>query len=257
MRQIQLKTKQEDIDNLRKSGKILARVMREMGEMIKDGITTFEIDEFARKKIIELGGQPSLLGYKPYGADIPFPATVCISINEEIVHGIPSESRTIKDGDIVGLDTCVTYNGMISDHAKTFICGKTNNENEELLSVTKNALQIGIREARVGNYTSDISRAIEGAIPKKYGIVRELSGHGVGYKVHEAPYVPNYYMGNKGDLLQAGLVIAIEPMVNLGTEKIELLEDGYTIVTKDGKCSAHFEHTVLITDKGPEIITIE
>ena len=257
MNKIQLKTNPEDIINLRKSGKILAKVIKETAKQIRPGISTWELDQFAFDMIKELGGEPAFLNYKPRGAEIPFPATLCISVNEEIVHGIPKRDKIIKDGDIVCLDGGVKYKGMITDHAVSVICGEAKAEDEKLLQITKEAMMTGIKAARAGNYVSDISKAIENTIPKNYGIVRELSGHGVGYQVHEAPYIPNYYMGKRGELLQEGLVIAIEPMVNLGGDDIELLEDGYTIVTADGKKSGHFEHTILITSNGPEIITVE
>ena len=258
MKNIKLKTNPEDIANLRKSGKILAKVIKETGALIRDGISTFELDQFAEKMILDMGGRPAFLNYKPYGAEFPFPATLCISVNEEIVHGIPKRDKIIRDGDIVCLDGGVVYGGMITDHAVSFICGgKGTEEDIKLLKITKDSMNAGIREAVAGNYVSDISNAIESKIPKEYGIVRELSGHGVGYEVHEAPYIPNYYMGKRGERLEIGLVIAIEPMVNMGCDDIELLEDGYTVVTADGKRSAHFEHTVLITEKGPEIITVE
>ena len=171
------------------------------------------------------------------------------------MHGIGSEDHILEEGDIVGLDGGVNHKGMISDSARTVGVGKISEEDEELLKVTKAALMAGIKAAVVGNYVNDISKAIEAAIPKKYGVVKILSGHGVGYKVHEEPYVPNFDDGIKGPKLVPGLVLAIEPMVNMGTDDVYLAEDGYTFVTADHKRSAHFEHTILITDKGPEILT--
>lgn len=268
---IKLKTKSEEIDNLRISGKILARALRMGKEYASVGMNTFEIDQYIADRIREKGGIPILINYKPSGADYPFPAAVCISINDEVVHGIPSKDRILELGDKVSLDSCVSYNGMITDHAISFILGeqqlleKGPNKREseylkevnELFNITKNALKIGIKNAIIDNHINDISKAIENAIPKDYGIVRDLSGHGVGYAVHEEPFVPNYDIKQKGIKIQEGLVIAIEPMINAGTEEVGLLSDGYTIVTLDGSISAHFEHTVLITKTGPEILTIE
>jgi len=194
------------------------------------------------------------LNYKPFGAEYPYPGSICISVNDEVVHGIGGD-RVLKEGDIVGLDGGVKHKGLISDSARTIPVGKISAEDQELLNVTKKALEAGINAAQSGKYVNDISRAIEKAIPKKYGVVKILSGHGVGYKVHEEPYVPNFDDGVKGPKLVPGLVLAIEPMVNLGTDEVYLADDGYTFITKDHKKSAHFEHTILITENGPEILT--
>ena len=246
---------EEDIKKLRVSAHRLAEVVRAVAKEVRPGVTTGYLDDLAYKLIIEKGDEPAFLNYQPFGAEYPYPASICISVNDEVVHGIPSDDRVLEEGDIVSLDGGVKHEGMISDHAVTVICGEGSEEDKQLLEVTKKAMLAGIKMAKAGNYVQDISRAIEAAIPKKYGIVKELSGHGVGYAVHEQPYVPNFDMGEKGIKLKAGMVLAIEPMVNLGTDEVDLLEDGYTFVTSDGKRSAHFEHTVLVTENGGEILS--
>jgi methionyl aminopeptidase len=251
---IKLKT-EHDITILRESGKRLARVLDAVEKEVRPGVTTKYLNDFVYKMIIDMGDKPAFLNYKPFGASYPYPGSICISVNEEVVHGIGSEDRILEEGDIVGLDGGVNHKGMISDSARTVPVGKITKEEEELLRVTKDALMAGIKAATAGNYVNDISRAIEKAIPKKYGIVKILSGHGVGYKVHEEPYVPNFDDGIKGPKLVPGMVLAIEPMVNLGTDDVYLGDDGYTFITKDHKKSAHFEHTILITEGKPEILT--
>jgi methionyl aminopeptidase len=204
--------------------------------------------------IVEMGDRPAFLNYQPFGADYPYPGSICISVNDEVVHGIGGD-RVLKEGDIVGLDGGIDHKGMISDSAVTVPVGKVSQEDEELMRVTRDALMAGIKAANNGNYVNDISRAIEKSVPKKYGIVKILSGHGVGYKVHEEPYVPNFDDGVKGPKLVPGLVLALEPMVNMGTDEVYLADDGYTFITKDHKRSAHFEHTILITEGKAEILT--
>lgn len=250
-----IKIKNEnDIKILRESGKRLASVLEAVAKEVKPGVTTGYLNEFVYKMITGMGDKPAFLNYKPFGADYPYPGSICISVNDEVVHGIGGD-RVLKEGDIIGLDGGVTHKGMISDSALTVPVGKVSAEDEELMNVTRNALMAGIKAAKCGNYVNDISKAIEKAIPKKYGIVKILSGHGVGYKVHEEPYVPNFDDGVKGPKLVPGLVLAIEPMVNHGTDEVFLEEDGYTFTTKDHKKSAHFEHTILITEGEAEILT--
>ncbi len=269
MSSIKLKTDLNTIKNLRESGKRLAFIMQKLGEAVRPGISTLELDKLAFDLITKSekgkidNDKPALLNFQPYGADYPYPATLCISINDEVVHGIPSE-RVLKEGDIVSIDTSIVHNGMITDHAITFPVGKISKENEELLLIAKNALKAGIQAAVAGNYVNDISCAIENFIlkeekklKKKFGIVRILAGHGVGYKVHEEPLIPNFDDGVRGPKLVPGMVLAIEPMVNLGDDEVCLDEkDGYTYSTIDGKNSAHFEHTILITKDKPEILTV-
>lgn len=245
---------EEDIKVLRESCKRLAIALKETAKEVKPGITTSYLNDFFHKLVIEKGDKPAFLNYKPFGASYPYPGSICISVNDEVVHGIGGE-YVLKEGDIVGLDGGINHKGMISDSAVTVPVGKISKVDEDLIRTTKEALNAGINAAICGNYVNDISRAIEKSIPKKYGIVKILSGHGVGYKVHEEPFVPNFDDGFKGPKLVPGLVLALEPMVNLGTDEVYLADDGYTFITKDHKKSAHFEHTILITDGKPEILT--
>ncbi len=247
----------EEIVKLRKCGKVLARLLRHLKENTKPGISTGEIDSMAHDYILSNGCDPVLLNYQPYGANYPYPATLCISLNDEIVHGIPSDNRIIQNGDIVSYDCTIGYEGMITDSAISFAVGELSEDELQLLDVTKAALKEGIKAAQPGKYISDISKAIEQSIPKKYGITKIFSGHGVGYKVHEEPYIPNYYDGVKGVKLKPGMVLAIEPMVTLGSDDADFLDDGYTAVTADGSKAAHFEHTVVITESGCEVLTVE
>ena len=250
---IKLKT-EHDIKILRESGKRLASVLKAVTKEVKPGVTTGYLNDFVHDMIVGMGDIPSFLKYQPFGAHHPYPGSICISVNDEVVHGIGG-NRVLKEGDIVGLDGGVTHRGMISDSAVTVAVGKISKEDEELMRVTKEALMAGIKAAVCGKYVNDISRAIEKSVPKKYAIVKILSGHGVGYKVHEEPYVPNFDDGVKGPKLVPGMVLALEPMVNLGTDEVYLAKDGYTFITKDHKKSAHFEHTILITEGKAEIIT--
>lgn len=246
----------EDILKLRKSGKVLAALLVYLKDNTKEGISTGEIDRLAHDYIIKNGCEPVLLNYQPYGADYPYPATLCISINDEIVHGIPDDSRIIKAGDLVSYDCTIGYQGLITDSAITFGIGRISEEEERLISVTKNALKEGLKVIKPGIFVNDISRAIEASIPNTYGITKIFSGHGVGYKVHEEPYIPNYDDGVKGPKLKPGMVLAVEPMVTLGTDEADFLEDGYTAVTSDGSKAAHFEHTIVVTNDGCEILTV-
>lgn len=225
--------------------------------MAKPGVPIADLDAKAAELIRAGGDMPAFLNYQPYGASRPYPATLCVSINDEIVHGIPTEGdKVLKEGDIVSLDLGLIHRELITDGAITIAVGKVKPELEQLLTVTKKALMAGIKAAKAGARVGDISHAIQQVGQAHgYGIVEELAGHGVGYHVHEDPYVPNYGHAGKGELLKAGMVIAIEPMFNLGTKKIKLDNDGYTYRTVDGKPSAHFEHTVVITEKGAEVLT--
>ena len=218
-------------------------------------MSTFELDEYAYKLIKESGGEPAFLNYKPEGVDIPYPASLCTSVNSEIVHGIPKKHVILKDGDIVSLDLGIKYKGLYTDHAVTVGVGKISKASQALLSDTHEALLVGIDAARGGNTVGDIGYAIEKFVAHRYGIVRELSGHGVGVKIHEDPYVPNFGKKGKGEKLVPGMVIAIEPMLNIGRASIAQDKDGYTIRTTDGTRSAHFEHTILITDAESDILT--
>jgi methionyl aminopeptidase len=253
-----IKTK-EEIEILREGGKRHAFILAELAKMVKPGVSTQALEDSANKLIADGGDTAAFLNYKPYGARRPYPASLCVSINDEIVHGIPNEGEKILcEGDVVSLDLGLVHKGMITDSAVTVPVGKVDSDSKALLSDTKKALMLGIKAARGGGHVGDIGAAIEGyARPRGYGIVRELAGHGVGRAVHEDPYVPNYGEVGTGDELVPGMVIAIEPMLNIGTERIKLDKDGYTYRSLDGSKSAHFEHTVLITKKGAEILTKE
>ncbi|MEK9201008.1 MAG: type I methionyl aminopeptidase [Patescibacteria group bacterium] len=254
---IQLKEK-EDIKILREGGKIHAKIMVDLASMIRPGLVTSEINEMAERLIKFAGDKSAILDFHPYGAPRPFPASICISVNDEVVHGIPNENPlTLKEGDIVGLDFALSHKGMITDMAVTVPVGEISPEVDNLLKITKAALLAGIKAAKVGKKVGDISSAIElVGLAHKYGVVEELAGHGVGFHVHEEPYVPNYGEPGKGAILKTGMVLAIEPMFNLGSRYVTLDKDGYTYRTKDGKPSAHFEHTILITKGEAEILTL-
>ena len=245
-----------EIDLLRESGKRLARVLQAVAREIKPGVTTKHLDEVADRLIRERGDTPPFLNYTPHGARKPFPAALCVSVNDEIVHGIPA-SRVIEEGDIVSIDLGLEHHGMITDAALTIPAGKVTPEIAQLLKETERSLYEGIKAIRVGGRVGDIGSAIERvAHAHGYGIVRELGGHGVGHAVHEDPYIPNYGTKGTGPLLKAGMVIAIEPMFMLGHEDIRIMPDGYTVVSEDGSFSAHFEHTIAITKDGAEILTL-
>ena len=249
-----LKTKDE-IEALRESGKRLGRILQAIKAEIKAGVTTGYLDEVAERLIREGGDIPPFLNYTPHGARNPFPASLCVSVNDEIVHGIPSD-RVIKDGDLVSIDLGVSHNGMITDAALTVAVGEVPEQLRTLIEETERALYAGIKAAHAGGHIGDIGAAVERVgNARGYGIVRELGGHGVGHKVHEDPYVPNYGKKGNGPILKAGMVLALEPMFMLGKEDIRMMPDGYTIVSEDGSLSAHFEHTIVITEKGAEIVT--
>jgi methionyl aminopeptidase len=254
---ITIKTK-SDISILREGGKRHAEILRELAKLVKPGVRSSELENVARKLIAQSGDKPALLNYMPYGAKRPYPAALCVSVNDEIVHGIPNETdKVLKEGDIVGLDLGLTHRGLITDATLTVAVGKITLELQELLEVTKRALVAGIKAAKGGKRIGDISNAIQRvAVSKKYGVVEELAGHGVGYDVHEEPYVPNYGEAGRGEILRPGMVLAIEPMFNIGTKKIKLDKDGYTYRTADGSASAHFEHTVVITKGDAEVLTV-
>lgn len=246
--------KEKDIPLLREAGRRLAEVMRALEREVRPGVTTASLDALAERLIREGGDTPAFKGYRPAGAEYPFPASVCISVNDEVVHGIPG-TRVLKTGDIVGLDMGLTHRGYIVDMAKTSPVGVVDEESAHLIETTKRALMAGIAAARAGGFVGDIGSAVERAAGD-YGIVRELGGHGVGKKVHEKPYIPNYGSAGTGPRLSEGQVIAIEPMLNAGGNAVVLAGDGYTYTTKDGSRSAHFEHTILITATGAEILTV-
>lgn len=246
----------KEIELIREGGKRLAKVLSETAKMVKPGISTFELDQYAYKLITEMGDIPAFLNYKPEGAPSAFPATICISVNNEIVHGIPSKKKILKEGDIVSLDLGLNHKGLFTDHAVTVPVGKVSAKDRQLLDDTKKALEIGIWAARGGATVGDIGNAIESFVHNRYGIVRELAGHGVGRGIHEDPYIPNYGKAGKGQKLIPGMIVAIEPMLNIGKDNIVTASDNWTIKTSDGTRSAHFEHTILITKGDAEILTM-
>lgn len=252
---IKLKSK-EEIKVMREGGKRHAEILREVAKIVRPGISTKDLDDLAYKLVIEGGDKPAFLNYTPEGVSYPYPATLCVSINDEIVHGIPNKKVFLQEGDIVSLDLGLIHKGLITDGAITVPVGKIGKDAKELLRVTKKALEIAVAAAKPGNRVGDIGYAVESFVkPLGYGIVKILSGHGVGYSVHEDPYVPNFGRKGTGEKLVPGMVIAIEPMINLGTGEVYVTDDEYTYITADGKISAHFEHTVAITEKGPIILT--
>jgi len=246
----------EEIEILREGGKRLATVLYKVGDMVKPGISTKDLDDCALKLIKEMGDEPAFLNYKPDGADSPYPASICISVNNEVVHGIPKKDKILKEGDVVSLDLGLKHKNLFTDMAITVPVGEISPALKKLLEITEKSLKVGIEMAQEGNKIGDISHAIESFIrPHKYGIVEILAGHGVGRAIHEDPYIPNFGKAGVGAKLVPGMVIAIEPMVNNGTKNVVLDKDGWTFRTADSKASAHFEHTILITEGEPEILT--
>ena len=253
---IKLKTK-EEIELLRIGGQKLAKIVDEVSQHLKPGVSTDELDKIAGDLFELHGVKSSFLGYTPVGAKRPYPANICISINDEIVHGIPNEDpKIIKEGDLVTVDAGLIYQGLFTDHARTFAIGEVSKEIKKLMTKTEEALYAGIKQCRVGNKIGDIGSAIE-KIARDSGlsIVNDLTGHGVGYGVHEDPFVPNYGKSGEGELIEEGLVIAIEPMFSLGGPRIKTARDGYTYLTEDGSISAQYEHTIAVTADGPIILT--
>lgn len=251
---ISIKSKFE-IDALREGGKILAEVLELLKSKAKPGISGDYLDELAEKEIKKAGGEPSFKNYVSHKGSCPFPAALCFSINDEIVHGIPY-GKILKEGDIVGIDLGVKYKNLFTDAAITVAVDKINPELEKLMEATKKSLEMGIAQVRPGNRINDIGTAIQKyAEENGFSVVRDLGGHGVGRAVHEEPFIPNFKQRDKGAKLISGMVIAIEPMLNIGSHYIKLDKDNWTIKTVDGKYSAHFEHTVTVTDDGFEILT--
>jgi methionyl aminopeptidase len=247
---------QKQIEDIREGGKILAKVLAKVAKKVAPGISTYDLDQYTYKLIKDGGDEPAFLNYRPTGAPKAFPASICISVNNEIVHAIPSKNRILKEGDIVSLDLGIKHKGLFTDHAVTVPVGKISKRDQQLLDKTKKALGVGIWAAQGGATVGDIGYAIESFVNRKYGIVRELAGHGVGVKIHEDPYVPNYGKKGQGQKLIPGMIIAIEPMLNIGKDDIVVADDNWAIKTADGTRSAHFEHTILITEGDAEILTI-
>jgi len=251
---IKLKTSAE-IETLRVGGRHLAQILHQLAKEVKPGVLTSELDDLAQSLIKEIGAKPAFLNYKPAGSRLAYPAALCVSVNEEIVHGIPKK-RVIKEGDVVTLDSGLIYQGLITDSAITVTVGKVSDKILNLVEKTKESLALAIDQVKPGARLGDIGFAVEQHIKQAgLGLVRDLAGHGVGYLVHEDPLVPNYGKRGQGQVLEAGLVIAIEPMVTLGSGRTKLLNDGFTFVTADDSMSAHFEHTVAVTNQGVLILT--
>ena len=247
---IVLKTSRE-LSVMRKAGRISQTALRLAGEAVEPGVSTWEIDKIVRQYIEKMGAKPSFLDYNG------FPASTCISVNDVVIHGIPSKSTILKKGDVVGIDIGACYEGFHGDNAWTFPCGEISEDAAALLDATEKALFLGIEQARPGNRLGDIGHAVQEYVEaRNYSVVREFVGHGVGAKLHEDPSVPNYGTPGRGVRLLPGMTIAIEPMVNQGKCGVRILQDGWTTVTSDGRLSAHFEHTIAITPDGPVILTL-
>lgn len=240
----------KEIDMMRKACQISAEALQIAGEAVKPGITTYEIDQIAYRYIKKQGAEPNFLNYNG------FPATACISINDEVIHGIPSKNRVLKEGDIVSIDLGAKVNGYNGDNAATFACGVISDEAKRLCDTTRESLYLGIEQAIAGNRIGDIAFAIQSYCEERgFSVVREFTGHGIGTHLHEDPSVPNYGTAGRGQRLLPGMTIAIEPMINMGSKAVKCLPDGWTVKTLDGKLSAHFEHTIAITKGEPLILT--
>lgn len=242
---------QHEIELMREAGKILAKTHNELAKAIRPGMTTLEIDKIGEEIIRSYGCIPSFLNYEGY------PASICVSVNDEVVHGIPSKDRILVDGDIVSLDAGVIYKGYHSDAARTVAVGKISEEAKKLIEVTRQSFFEGIKFAKEGYHLHDISNAIGDYCENRgYGVVRDLVGHGIGRNLHEDPEIPNFRQRRRGIKLQAGMTLAVEPMVNIGTCEVSWLDDDWTVVTDDGSLSAHYENTILITKGEPEILSL-
>ena len=241
----------KEIEKMRKAGHLLEQVHNELAKMIRPGVSTWEIDHEGEKIIRELGCIPNFLNYNG------FPASFCTSINDEVVHGIPSKERILREGDIISLDAGLIYEGYHSDAARTYGVGEISKEAQQLIDVTRQSFFEGIKYAKAGHHLHEISAAI-GAYAEKfgYGVVRDLVGHGIGTSLHEDPQVPNFAQKRRGIRLQPGMTLAIEPMINIGRADVCWLDDDWTVVTEDGMLSAHYENTVLITEGEPELLTL-
>jgi methionyl aminopeptidase len=249
----------EEIKALKEGGQKLSAVLSRIANIVRPGISTKELNSIAEEGIRAAGGESAFKGYKAFGARTAYPGVVCTSINEEVVHGIPSDNRVLVEGDIIGLDIGMKYKGLYTDMAITVPVGEITTESKDLIAVTENALTVGIAVIRAGAHVGDIGEAIETYVRDHgtYGIVKDLVGHGVGHAVHEDPPIPNYGRKGHGPKLEAGMVLALEPMVTLGTWKVDVMGDEWTWVTRDGSRAAHFEHTVVVTKDGAEVLTKE
>lgn len=243
-----------EIEILREANRIVAQILQKLGEVVGPGITTGELDKIACAMIKNAGGKPAFKGYRMSNRR-PYPACICSSVNEQVVHGIPG-SRVLREGDVVGVDVGVTYKGFVGDAARTYPVGTISEEAQRLLRVTEESLYKGIEQAQAGNRLQQISAAVQGHVESHgYSVVRDFVGHGVGRKMHEPPQIPNFAGAGWNPRLQPGMVLALEPMVNEGSWRIKLLDDEWTAVTADGKLSAHFEHSIAVTENGPYILS--
>ncbi len=241
----------KELERMREAGRILNYTLRTLEKAIRPGMSTLDIDRIGAETIRSFGCVPSFFHYNGY------PASICVSINDEVVHGIPDKHRILKNGDIVSLDAGVIYKGYHSDAARTVAVGEVSEEAQQLMDITKQCFFEGVKYAKAGNHLNDICRSIaDFAESHGYGVVRDMVGHGIGAHLHEDPEVPNFNMGRRGIRLKPGMTLAIEPMINVGTWEVEWLDDEWTVVTADGELSAHYENTVLITDGEPEIFTL-
>ena len=244
-----------EILKMREACEVAATVLYQVGQLVEPGVSTYDLDQAGKRFIHELGATSACHNYR--NGNRIYPGYICISVNEEVVHGIGSMKRTIRSGDAVSLDVVINYEGFIGDNAKTLVVGEGSEDVQFLIDETRKSLDHAIGFARANGRVGDISNAVQTYIESRgLSIVREFVGHGVGRSMHEEPQIPNYGRKGKGSKLKAGMTLAIEPMVNLGSPKVRVLPDGWTAVTLDGKPSAHFEHTVLITNNGPEILTL-
>jgi len=248
-----LKTNTE-LKLMREANRVVAVILSEIREKIAPGVSTYELDKWAEERILSFNATPGFKGY--CSGNRSYPATLCTSINNEVVHGIPTKNRLLREGDIIGVDVGAIYKGYYGDAAYTYAVGNVSPEIEDLMSTCQGALEAGIKQARKGNRVSDISIAIDKYVrPRGYEIVRDLTGHGIGKNLHEEPQILNYNDGKKGQKLKVNMTLAIEPMITNGTYKVRTLNDNWTVVTDDGSLSAHYEHTIAITNNGPEILT--
>jgi len=242
---------EKELAVMREACSLLAQLLEELKSLILPGVTTAEIDDYAQKRIRQMGGTPSFLNYQGY------PASLCVSVNEEVVHGIPSRKRRLREGDVVSLDGGIFLNGFHSDAARTYLVGEGSEENRALIQTAEDCFFRGLKEARAGRHLHDISAAIgDLAEERGYGVIHELCGHGIGRELHEDPQVPNYRQSTRGILLKPGMTLAIEPMICAGKRQVRRLADGWTFVTADGSPAAHYENTILITEGEPEILTL-
>jgi methionyl aminopeptidase len=249
-RRIELKSP-TDLDKMRRAGRIAGGALKKVGTLVRPGITTQELDAAAEKLIRASGAIPTFLGYRGYTG------TICVSVNEEVVHGLPSTKKFLKEGDIVSIDLGATFDGFVGDTAATFAVGQVSAEDERLMRITDESLHKGIGMMRAGNRLGDVSNAIQRhAEAEGFGVVKDYVGHGIGRRMHEEPSVPNYGPAGSGPRLEVGLVLALEPMITAGSWKVRTLSDGWTVVTEDGSRAAHYEHTIAVTENGPEILTV-